>query len=68
LICVPIMAAQGVPAGLKGMAWLWLALSGAGNVAGLLLTYAAFRTGQVALVTPGFHRGGGRCVDRRGRG
>lgn len=52
LICVPIMAAQGVPAGLKGMAWLWLALSGAGNVAGLLLTYAAFRTGQVALITP----------------
>lgn len=52
VICVPIMAAQGVPAGLRGMAWLWLALSGAGNVAGLLLTYAAFRTGQVALVTP----------------
>ena len=52
VICVPIMAAQGVPAGLHGTAWLWLALSGGGNIAGLLLTYAAFRTGQVALISP----------------
>ena len=52
LICAPIMAIQGVPAGLHGEAWLWLVLSGGCNIAGLLLTYAAFRTGQVALITP----------------
>jgi drug/metabolite transporter (DMT)-like permease len=52
VICAPIAAAEGVPASLHGSAWLWLALSGAGNVGGLLITYAAFRLGQVSLVIP----------------
>ncbi len=52
LICAPIAAVEGVPARLHGSAWLWLALSGGGNVAGLLITYAAFRLGQVSLVIP----------------
>jgi drug/metabolite transporter (DMT)-like permease len=52
LICAPIAAVEGVPANLHGSAWLWLALSGGGNVGGLLLTYAGFRLGQVSLVIP----------------
>ncbi len=52
LICVPIAAAEGVPAGLHRTAWAWLALAGGGNVGGLLLTYAAFQRGQVSLVLP----------------
>ncbi|MGC9220335.1 MAG: EamA family transporter [Solirubrobacteraceae bacterium] len=50
-ICAPVAAAQGVPTRLHGVAWLWLALAGGGNVSGLLLTYAAYRRGLVALVT-----------------
>lgn len=52
VICAPIAAGEGVPAKLHGSAWLWLVLAGGGNVAGLLITYAAFRIGQVSLVTP----------------
>jgi drug/metabolite transporter (DMT)-like permease len=52
VICVPLAAAEGIPAGLHGTAWVWLALAGGGNVAGLMLTYAALRQGQVALVLP----------------
>jgi drug/metabolite transporter (DMT)-like permease len=33
-------------------AWAWLALSGGGNVAGLVLVYRALRIGQVSLVAP----------------
>ncbi len=51
-ICAPIAAAEGIPARLHGAAWLWLALAGGANVAGLLLTYVAFRQGQVSLVLP----------------
>ncbi len=52
LICVPVAAAEGLPSRLHGTAWVWLALAGGGNVAGLLLTYAAFQQGQVSLVLP----------------
>lgn len=52
LICTPIAAAEGLPARLHGLTWLWLALAGGGNVGGLLLTYAAYRRGLVALITP----------------
>ncbi len=52
LICGPLAAAEGVPAQLHGMAWAWLALAGGGNVAGLMLAYAALRQGQAALVLP----------------
>ena len=52
LICGPLAAAEGVPAGLHGSAWAWLALAGGGNVAGLIVVYAALRQGQVSLVLP----------------
>lgn len=48
----PLALAHGVPARLHGGAWGWLILSGAGNVAGLIITYRALRIGQVALVAP----------------
>jgi drug/metabolite transporter (DMT)-like permease len=52
LIAGPVAALQGVPDGLDGSAGMWLALSGAGNVGGLMFTYAAMRIGKVALVAP----------------
>jgi drug/metabolite transporter (DMT)-like permease len=52
LICGPLAAAEGMPARLHGTAWLWLALAGGGNVAGLMVAYAALRRGQVSLVLP----------------
>lgn len=52
VICGPIAAAKGVPARLHGIVWVWLALAGGGNVAGLILTYAALRRGQASLVLP----------------
>jgi drug/metabolite transporter (DMT)-like permease len=51
-ITAPVAAAEGVPSSLHGTAVLWLALSGAGNVLGLVISYAALRIGQVALVAP----------------
>jgi drug/metabolite transporter (DMT)-like permease len=48
----PLAALDGVPAGLDPGSAAWLAVSGAGNVAGLVLTYRALRIGQVALVGP----------------
>jgi drug/metabolite transporter (DMT)-like permease len=52
LIGGPLAAADGVPSRLDGAPGLWLALSGVGNVAGLMVTYAALRIGQVSLVAP----------------
>jgi len=52
VITAPIAALRGVPPRLGGSAGVWLIAAGAGNVAGLLLTYAAMRIGQVALVAP----------------
>jgi drug/metabolite transporter (DMT)-like permease len=52
LITGPIAAVEGVPAHLHGTAWVWLALSGGGNVLGLLIGYQAFRSGQLAVVIP----------------
>ena len=43
---------QGRPNGLDGSAWGWLTVSGAGNVAGLLLSYGALRVGKVGIVAP----------------
>jgi drug/metabolite transporter (DMT)-like permease len=51
-IVIPWVAVTGVPAGLDGAAAAWLVVSGAGNVAGLLLTYAALRTGKVGVIAP----------------
>src|SRR5205814_796079 len=52
LITVPAAAVSGVPAHLGPGSGAWLAVSGAGNVMGLVLTYSALRIGQVALVAP----------------
>jgi drug/metabolite transporter (DMT)-like permease len=52
VICVPLAAVAGVPAHASAGSLGWLALSGAGNVAGLAIAYRALRIGQVALVTP----------------
>jgi len=48
----PLVAAVGVPPALDGPAVAWLAAAGVGNVAGLLLTYAALRIGKVGIVAP----------------
>jgi drug/metabolite transporter (DMT)-like permease len=52
VIAAPLAAVDGVPSSLHGDAALWLVLSGAGNVGGLILAYHAMRIGQVALVAP----------------
>lgn len=52
LITAPIAMGEGVPAHRPAEAWMWLLLAGAGNVAGLVLTYAGLRHGQVAVVAP----------------
>jgi drug/metabolite transporter (DMT)-like permease len=51
-IALPLTAAGGRPTGLGAHALGWLALSGGGNVAGLLLDYAALRLGKLGLVAP----------------
>jgi drug/metabolite transporter (DMT)-like permease len=51
VITAPIAAANGTPS-FDAESLTWLVLSGAGNVVGLILTYNAFRIGQVALVAP----------------
>jgi drug/metabolite transporter (DMT)-like permease len=52
VIVAPLAAVAGVPARLHGSALVWLILSGAGNVAGLVINYFALRIGQVSLVAP----------------
>jgi drug/metabolite transporter (DMT)-like permease len=52
LIAGPLAAVTGVPARLHGSALVWLILSGAGNVGGLIINYYALRIGQVSLVAP----------------
>jgi drug/metabolite transporter (DMT)-like permease len=52
LITLPFVIADGVPSGFHGEGIVWFALSGAGNIIGLQLTYRAFRTGAVSLVAP----------------
>ncbi|MDQ2895581.1 MAG: EamA family transporter [Actinomycetota bacterium] len=52
LISGPAAALQGIPTRLDGSAGAWLALSGVGNVSGLVLEYRALRAGLVALVAP----------------
>ena len=51
-ILAPLAALEGVPDGLDGDSIAWLAVAGVGNVAGLLLAYAALRAGKVAIVAP----------------
>ncbi|HYZ80561.1 MAG TPA: DMT family transporter [Solirubrobacteraceae bacterium] len=52
IITAPLAAATGIPANLHGAPLAWLILAGAGNVAGLIVNYAALRIGQVSLVAP----------------
>jgi drug/metabolite transporter (DMT)-like permease len=52
VIVGPLAAIQGVPASLGGGRGVWLAISGAGNVGGLLLAYGATRVGQLVLIAP----------------
>ncbi len=52
VITAPIAAATGVPSRLHGSALVWLIVSGAGNVGGLIVNYYALRIGQVSVVAP----------------
>jgi drug/metabolite transporter (DMT)-like permease len=52
LITAPVAALAGAPRAVPASAWAWLALSGGGNVAGLVVAYRAMRFGQVSLVAP----------------
>src|SRR5205814_3725595 len=46
------IAITGVPSGLGANAAAWLAVSGAGNIGGLLVVYAALRIERVGIVAP----------------
>lgn len=50
-VTAPAVLLSSVPR-LDGTALAWLALSGLGNAAGLLLSYAGLRRGKVGIVTP----------------
>jgi drug/metabolite transporter (DMT)-like permease len=52
LAVLPAIAIAGAPAELDGGAAWWLALSGIGNVVGLLIVYAALRIERVGIVAP----------------
>jgi drug/metabolite transporter (DMT)-like permease len=52
VITVPLALADGIPSHVSGSVWLWVFISGAGNVIGLVLSYGAMRIGQVAIVAP----------------
>jgi drug/metabolite transporter (DMT)-like permease len=52
VIAAPAAALAGVPSRLDGAPGAWLAVSGVGNLAGLMFAYRALRVGQVALVAP----------------
>jgi drug/metabolite transporter (DMT)-like permease len=52
LVVGPVAAWHGVPDGLDWRAAGYLAVSGIGNVVGLLLTYRAYRIGKVGIIAP----------------
>jgi drug/metabolite transporter (DMT)-like permease len=52
VIVGPFVLAEGRPEALDGGALGWLALSGVGNVGGLLLVYSGLRIGKVGVVAP----------------
>jgi drug/metabolite transporter (DMT)-like permease len=51
-VTAPIAVSSGVPKGLGTNELGWISVSGAGNVAGLLLAYEAMRLGKVSIVAP----------------
>ena len=52
VLTLPVALASGIPPELRGANLLWFGVAGAGNIGGLLLTYAALRVGKVGLVAP----------------
>jgi drug/metabolite transporter (DMT)-like permease len=52
IVVAPLTLAAGRPDGLGARELGWIALSGAGNVAGLLCSYEAMRIGRVSIVAP----------------
>src|SRR5205085_772024 len=52
LITLPLLVLSGLPATLDATATGWLALSGAGNMLGLLFAYRGLRHGKVGVVAP----------------
>jgi drug/metabolite transporter (DMT)-like permease len=52
VVTVPAVAFVGRPHDVTGSEFAWLAISGAGNVVGLLFAYSALRIGKVALIAP----------------
>jgi drug/metabolite transporter (DMT)-like permease len=52
VVVAPVALAEGRPAALDGGAFAWLAIAGAGNVAGLLFVYSGLRIGKVGVVSP----------------
>jgi uncharacterized membrane protein len=52
LVAGPLAAVGGFPDGLDRSSITWLVISGCGNVAGLLVTYAALQTGKVGVIAP----------------
>ncbi len=67
-ITLPLTLAGGKPAGLDAHTFGWLAISGVGNVAGLLLDYAcaSARQARAGRADP-LHRGSDRSLDRSRR-
>lgn len=51
-LTLPLAAGQGVPDALAGSRAGWFWVSGAANIAGLLLAYEAMRGGKVSIVAP----------------
>ena len=52
LVVGPFVLAEGRPPELDGGAAGWLVVAGAGNVAGLLITYTALQIGKVGVIAP----------------
>ena len=52
VVSAPAATISGIPHGVAGSTWAWLALSGLANVAGLLCSYSALRVGKVGIVAP----------------
>jgi drug/metabolite transporter (DMT)-like permease len=52
LIVGPFVLVEGRPSELDGGAVGWLVIAGAGNVAGLLITYTALQIGKVGVIAP----------------
>src|SRR5580765_2980414 len=52
VLVAPVALAQGTPDGLNREALGWLALAGAANVGGLLLSYTGLQLGGVSVLAP----------------